>query len=520
MNRYQPIGMRRFLDRACARHAGSVFLHFRGAEWTYAQLGEATDAAAAGLRELGLGRGARVAMLLPTGPDHVFAWLAVVKAGAVATPIHTDLSPAEVAAVLDHLEPAALIHDRALAGKLTAVGPDAIRLRIEARDGAVPDPPLPPPAARLSELLSSRRALEGVEEPGPDEIAEILTTSGTSGWPKATMIPHRMPVLTGEAFAHWLGLGSKDRLFTCLPMSHINARHYSCLGAIAAGASLALEERFSASRFWGWLAASGATQFNAIGAMLRILLERPEMPADRAHRVRLVYAAPALGSEAHVAFERRFGARLVIGYGLTESTFGFIHSLSGPRNLDGMGRPRRHPDLSVAADARLVVEDARSKTWRDAAPQETGEIWLRNPATFTGYYRDAAATAAAFSDGWLRTGDLARRDEQGEYVFAGRLKQVIRRRGENLTPAEVEAVIEAHPAVLEAAVIGVPSPLGEDDVRACVALRPGATAIPEDLAAFCAERLAAFKVPTQWRFLDRLPRTPTQRVAYPLLPRD
>src|SRR6185503_5969116 len=138
---------------------------------------------------------------------------------------------------------------------------------------------------------------------------------GTTGRPKAAMLSGRMAVLTGEGFAQWLRLTRDDRLFTCLPLSHINARFYSTLGALAAGASLALEERFSASRFWGWVRETEATEANAIGAMLKILLDRPPEPSDRDHRLRLVYAAPALGREAHLAFERRFGVRLVIGYG-------------------------------------------------------------------------------------------------------------------------------------------------------------------------------------------------------------
>ena len=166
----------------------------------------------------------------------------------------------------------------------------------------------------------------------------------------------------------------------------------------------------------------------------------------------------------------------------------------------------------------MVEEAGRA---RETALGEAGEIRLRNPATFSGYWRDEEATRAAFDpEGWLRTGDLARRESDGSYVFAGRLKQIIRRRGENLAPGEVEAAIESHPAVAEAAVIGVPSPLGEEDVRAYVVLRPGASASPGDLAAHCATRLAAFKVPSEWRFLDRLPRTATARIAYYELPRD
>jgi crotonobetaine/carnitine-CoA ligase len=192
----------------------------------------------------------------------------------------------------------------------------------------------------------------------------------------------------------------------------------------------------------------------------------------------------------------------VIGYGLTESTFGFIQPLDGPRDLDAMGLPRRHPNPSVPADVRLVE----------------GEVWLRNPATFSGYFEDEATTREVITDdGWLKTGDLATVGRDGSYTFAGRKKLVIRRRGEMVMPGEVEATLEAHPAVLEAGVVGVPSPLGEDDVMACVVLRPGLRASEDELAAHCAARLAAFKVPTRWRFLDTLPRTPTQRIAYNLL---
>lgn len=470
--------MRAFLDRACASRGNAPFLSFRGRSFTYAETGAVTDALAAELVALGIAPGDRLALSLPTGPEHLFLWLATAKAGIVSCPLHVDLAAPEIDAALTHLRPR---------GFVDASGAIAI-------DGTT--------VARLPDLMTSQRALTGIAEPKPEAIATILTTSGTTGRPKAAMLSHRMAVLTGEGFGHWLELTRDDRLFTCLPLSHINARFYSTLGAIAVGASLALEERFSASRFWSSVRDAGATQANAIGAMLKILLDRPASEDDGAHKLRLVYAAPALGRDAHLAFERRFHARLVIGYGLTESTFGFIQPLDGPRDLDAMGVPRRHPDPSIPAEVRLV----------------DGEIQLRNPATFSGYFEDEATTRDMMTDdGWLKTGDLATAGADGSYTFAGRKKLVIRRRGEMVMPGDVESALEAHPAVLEAGVLGVPSSLGEEDVMACVVFRPGMHATEGELAAHCAARLAAFKVPSRWRFLPALPRTATQRIAYHLL---
>jgi carnitine-CoA ligase len=470
--------VRAFLDRACGTRGDAPFLVFRGRTWSYAETGTITDAVAAELMAMGVGAGDRLALRLPNGPEHLFLWLATAKAGIVSCPLHVDLAPSEVEAALTHLAPRGLVD---AFGTISIGGAEA---------------------GHVSDLMTSRRPLTGVDAPKAESIATILTTSGTTGRPKAAMLSHRMAVLTGEAFGHWLGLTADDRLFTCLPLSHINARFYSTLGAIGVGGTLALEERFSASRFWSSVREAEATEVNAIGAMLKILLDRPEKPEEREHRLRLVYAAPALGREAHLEFERRFRTRLVIGYGLTESTFGFIHPLHGARDLDGMGIPRRHPDPSVPAHVRLV----------------DGEVWLRNPATFSGYFEDDVATREAVTaDGWLKTGDLATLGADGNYTFAGRKKLAIRRRGEMISPQEVEAALEAHPAVLEAGVRGVPSPLGEDDVMAYVVLREGMAATEDELAAHCAARLAAFKVPSRWRFLDALPRTTTQRIAYHLL---
>ncbi|HJQ99547.1 MAG TPA: AMP-binding protein, partial [Candidatus Polarisedimenticolaceae bacterium] len=214
--------MREFLDRAFSSGGDRPFLLYRGRTWSYAATRDVVERLAEELLREGLSPGDRLAIHLPTSPEHLFLWLATARAEIVSCPIHPDAAPAEVKASLELLCPSAFF--------------DAAGL----------------------ELLDANRA------PCDPSIVTILTTSGTTGRPKAAMLSRHMAVLTGEGFAQWLRLTANDRLFTCLPLSHINARFYSTLGALAAGASLALEERFSASRFWAWMKESGATEANVI----------------------------------------------------------------------------------------------------------------------------------------------------------------------------------------------------------------------------------------------------------------
>jgi crotonobetaine/carnitine-CoA ligase len=204
--------------------------------------------------------------------------------------------------------------------------------------------------------------------------------------------------------------------------------------------------------------------------------------------------------------------RIVVGYGLSESTFGTIEPLSGPRKWGTIGLPRQHPDPSIRNEVRIVDDFGN-----DLPPGVSGEILLRNPATMIGYYRDPQQTAQVLRDGWLYTGDLAYRDDDGYLYFVARKKEIIRRRGENISPAEIEMVISSHPKVQDVAVIGVPSELGEEEVKAYIAPVPGAELVPEEIVQWCAGRLAPFKIPRYIEIRTDLPRTPTQRIAKHLL---
>jgi crotonobetaine/carnitine-CoA ligase len=317
--------------------------------------------------------------------------------------------------------------------------------------------------------------------------------------------------MAGEGFPYWMELGAGDRLMTSLPLFHVNAPAYSVLGSLACGAGLVLLPRFSASRFLDAARRHGATEFNAIGAMLEILMRQPERADDADNPLRLCYTGPSPERDRQLEIEQRFGLRIVCGYAMSESPYGLIWP-HGTRLYGTLGKVRQHPRLGVVNEGRVVDDEGA-----DVPVGTTGELLLRNPAVTPGYWGMPEETAAALTpDGWLHTGDLVTADDDGVYTFVSRKKEVLRRRGENLSPAEVEEVIDAHPDVLESAVVGVPSDMTEEEIKAFVVT--SGTADFAALRDWTARRLSRFKVPRYWQQLDALPRTPTQRVAKHQLP--
>ena len=300
---------------------------------------------------------------------------------------------------------------------------------------------------------------------------------------------------------------------TSLPLFHINAPAYSVLGSVAACAGLVLLPRFSAAGFIDSARRYGATEFNAIGAMLEILMRQPEHDNDADNPLRLCYTGPSPTKERQLEIERRFGLEIVCGYALSETPYALIWK-KGTRPFGTLGSPRQHPTLGEINRARVMDKD------REVPPGEEGELELNNPAVMAGYYGMPEETNAALSNGWLKTGDLVRVNSDGTYTFVARKKEVIRRRGENLSPLEVEAVLEDHPAIVEAAVVGVPSELTEEDVKAFVVLDRKASVSLSDLRDHAAAALAAYKVPRYFESMSKLPHTPTGRVAKHELPRE
>ncbi len=438
------------------------------------------ERAAAGLRAAGIGSGDRVVMSAHNTVDCLLLWFALMEVGAVQVPANPASTPAERQGLVEQVDPVLVLDDDASIAALFDAAPDG-------------------------------RGPADVDE---QDVAVMIPTSGTTGRSKLVMQTHLAYVMAGEGFPWWMGLSADDRLMTSLPLFHINAPAYSVLGSIAARASLVLLPSFSASTFLESARQYRATEFNAIGAMLEILMRRPARADDADTPLRRCYTGPSPTRDRQEEMERRFGLEIVCGYPMSETPYGLIWA-HGTRPFGTLGSPRQHPELGHVNDARVV--DA--EIGRDVVgPGTVGELELRNPCVMKGYYGMPDETAAVMHDGWLRTGDLVVDEGDGTYTFVGRTKEVIRRRGENLSPVEVEAALELHPAVAEAAVIAVPSDLSEDDVKAYVVAAPGATVDVADVRTFAAARLAPYKVPRYLEVVDDLPHTPTGRVAKHRLP--
>jgi carnitine-CoA ligase len=495
------------LSDAAHRDPGGTWLRTDDGSLTFGGAAAQVAATAQALRDAGVRHGDLVLVTARTTGPYLLCWLAVASIGAVTVSANPRNAPAELAGLAHQTAPRAIITDPGLASLISEAGIAGLPALGVLDAGEL----TAGWAGRAPASAGALPAVTGSVTPG--DLAVLIPTSGTTGRSKLVMQTHRAYAMAGEGFPFWMELNSADRLMTSLPLFHINAPAYSVMGSLACGAGLILLPRFSASTFLDSARRHGATEFNAIGAMLEILMRTEPRPGDADTPLRLCYTGPAPARERQEEIERRFGLRIVVGYAMSESPYGLIWA-RGTRPYGTLGTVRQHPALGVVNEARVIGPDGGV-----LPPGQTGELLLRNPVITPGYWGMPAETAEAItSDGWLRTGDLVTRGDDGTYTFVARKKEVLRRRGENLSPAEVEEALASHPSVLECAVVGVPSELSEEEVKAFVVPAPGA---PLDFAALrshAAALLASYKVPRFWQAIDELPHTPTARVAKHLLP--
>jgi crotonobetaine/carnitine-CoA ligase len=503
------------LETRAGERGDEVFLLFGDKRLSYAELDRRANRIANGLAGLGVGPGSGVAIMMGNSPAWLAAFFATQKLGAYAVPINVALRGDGLAYILDHSESQALVIGGELVEAFTPLHASLPRLRQVIVDpGEAPSGAQPPPGAIAIERFAASSAEPPAVSAKPDTTAVLLYTSGTTGLPKAVVVRHGGFSFTGLSVFAQLGYRPGDILYTCLPLFHANALFLTTMQGLFSGYQVALGRRFSASRFWDEIRRYGGTTFNALGAMIPILLKQPPRPDDRDNPVRLVFSA-ATPAWAWEEFERRFDVTIWEGYGAVDGGgFMLFNFGNGPKGSMGLPPP--------GTEARVVGEDGQ-----ECPAGEVGELVFKvdDPAARrVTYLKNEQASDAKIRDDWFHTGDLAWRDAQGFFYFADRKTDSIRRRGENISSFEVEKIVNQHPAVLESAAFGVPSELGEDDVMVAVvlrpgAVRPGAALAAEELAAFCAERMARFMVPRYVDFRDEIPKTETHRVQKAALKR-
>jgi crotonobetaine/carnitine-CoA ligase len=473
---------------------------------TYGEVDALADDVANAWRALGRSKGDLVCLMAGNHPEFVLAWFGCARAGLVQVPINTAYKGDLLTYVLEHSTAKSIVIDPALLGNLLSARSVLNRMEHLVFTGDVPQEAhlLGVPSVlswhEFVDLGARQRSRDAVV--GPGDLATLMYTSGTTGPSKGVMTSHLHNLTQGFEAAQALRMTVRDVLYTCMPLFHGNAQWATVLNALSVGATFALGERFSASGFWREASGFGATECNLIGSMMYMLAAQEPSDGDRDHRIKTVFAAPA-PADIFYRFEARFQVTVIEGYGLTE-TKNVAYNPYDARRPGSFGKPTPSTILTILGPAG-----------EELPAGEVGEIAYR-PRTADivclGYFRDPEATLRAMKDLWWHTGDLGFRDEDGYFYFVDRLKDAIRRRGENISSFELERTLLAHPDVLDAAVVAVPSEVAEEEVMAIIVPRSGVNISPEELFTYCDGRLPYFMVPRYYRQVEVLPRTPNDKV--------
>lgn len=497
-----------FLEARAEQQPDDLFLLMSGGvRFSYGQFNQTVNRVMHGLIADGIRAGDRVAVMLGNCPEYLITSYALKKIGAVEVSINTNLRGPGLVHAFNVAAAVALLTQAEFLQPLSEAIDRAPGLRriyvvdtpspVDARSDAVP-----------FESLFSSIDSNPPQHPGPLDLAAVAYTSGTTGPSKACMLSHRYGMTMGTNMVRHLGILPSDCLYCPFPMYHVDAPYLTVAPALLVGGRAALGTRFSVSGFWQEVRDLGVTVFDFMGATLTMLWKQEESATDSANPVRLAWGVPV--PPFREAFEARFGLSITTGYGLTDGGMAVWADHTEKLPDGACGRARDPYEL------RIVDGDGD-----DVPPGDTGEILLssRIPGVMMdGYLSMPEETERALRRGWLHTGDYGHADEQGFLYFDGRKSESIRRRGENISAWEVEFVLESHPAVQEAAVIGVPSSLTEEDVKAFIVLRAGEKLTSTEIAEYCRGRMAKYMVPDQIEFVDGLPRTPTGKTAKHLLP--
>ena len=487
------------LERHAREKPDQTFAVFEtGGSWSYAETLARTRKTAAALQALGVAQDDHVVVWLPNNAESLEAYLAINYIGAVYIPINTGYRGGLLTHVIENSDAKVIIGHHDLAPRLAEI--DTADLETVLLCGGTCDP-----IGGLG-LLDYHQSVANAGEPSepprpiqPWDLQSIVYTSGTTGPSKGTMSSY-FHAYNGMDEEAWYCLRDDDRALINLPMFHI-AGCFITYAMLCRGGSITISPGFRTETFWDVVRATESTMVFLLGVMCSFLIKQEPRPDDRDHPLRMVFSVPL--TEESVVFRDRFGTDLYTIFNMTEINTPII-SDANPRTPGVAGKARPVNALRIVDEYDIEVPDGA-----------VGELIIRPDMPWAinhGYYKNAEATARAWRNGWFHTGDAFRRDAEGNYFFVDRLKDAIRRRGENISSFEVEVVVNEHPSVQECAAIPVPSEHGEDEVMVVLAAKPGRTVDPVELIDFLAPRMAHFMVPRYIRIVDALPKTPTTKV--------
>lgn len=494
------------LEARLRERGDEICLVYEDGQLSYSDFADQVQRISGGFRRLGLVREQKVALLLPNCPQFLTAIFAISRLGGVFVPLNTALTAPELQYIVNHSEARFLLTTEASLPRVRRIRAECPALEQLVSLDSKED----------FDVLSWEKFLSGTPPATPDivvspeELASITYTSGTTDRPKGVMLTQYAYAFAPQERAKALGWGPADRVLVVLPLFHVNALCHMSIAMMSVGGRILLRDRFSASRFWEDVKTHGVTTSSIMQTIPRILLNHPVRADDANNPLRQVVAL--LPPDVHLEFEERFGVTAVPSYSLTEDLLSVLGPLDkGKRKLGSSGVP-------IAGDVHKVriVDEAG----RPCAAGVRGEITKQSPTVMRGYYKNPEATAEALKNGWLHTGDIGYLDEDGFLYFVDRKKDMIKRGGENIASEEVERVLNAHPSIAESAVVAVADSIRQEEVKACIVLKPGLAreSLPaQELWQFCGEHLAPFKVPRYLEYRSELPKTPSSKVQKNLL---
>lgn len=490
-----------FLDAAAARGPEDVFLRFfqQDEKYSYREISQQSDRLADGLCGLGVRKGCHVALMIPNGPAFIVSWFALAKIGAVMVPVNFNYTPAELAYVLSDSDSQFFIVEASLQAVLDGI--PAEERTVEDADVIVVGEGASPRQSYAALLAAGSAPFRPPCEVRDSDLLSIQYTSGTTGLPKGCMQTHRFWLIASLVAARAHGQVVENILVT-FPLFYLDPQ-LQVLTALQGHGTAFIARQHSLKKFVGWI-----KEFKIhMATITPPVFHAIEARADDADNDLRYIAAFYHKEDTHAALEQRFGALARDAFGMTEIGVGTFT----PAVATGMVGSGTCGLAAPFREARVCDEAGK-----ELPRGETGELCFAGDGILWGYYKRPEANAKAFRGRWFRTGDLARMDEDGYVWIVGRMKDMIKRSGENIAAVEVEGVLAEHPDIVEAAVVAVPDKLRKEEVKAYLILRPGKSSgdvTPDAVAAHCEARLARFKIPRFIAYVDDFPRTPSNKIA-------